>query len=86
MRITINLDPDVGRMLKDVLRDRDVTLNEAINDALRVGLKGASGDRVRFRQRTFSLGAGQTFRLDQALEMATALEDEELIGKMALRR
>ncbi len=86
MRTTITLDPDVEQMLKNVLRERDVTFKEAVNDALRAGLKGATGKRPRFRQRTFSLGAGQPFRWDKALEMASALEDEELMRKMALRK
>jgi hypothetical protein len=86
MRTTITLDPDVEQMLKNVLRGRDVTFKEAVNDALRAGLKGTTSKRTRFRQQTFSLGAGRPFRWDKALEMAAALEDEDLIRKMALRK
>jgi len=86
MRTTITLDPDVEQMLKNVLRERDVTFKEAVNDALRAGLKGTTGKRTLFRQRTFALGTGQGFSWDKALEMASAIEDEELIRKMALRK
>jgi hypothetical protein len=88
MRTTITLDPDVEQMLKKVLRERDVTFKEAVNDALRDGLRGTSsgGKRTRFRQQTFSLGTGQAFRWDKALEMASAIEDEEVIRKMAMRK
>jgi hypothetical protein len=86
MRTTITLDPDVEQMLKSVLRERDVTFKKAVNDALRAGLKGTTGKRTRFRQRTFSLGTGQPFGWDKALDMASALEDEELMRKMALRK
>lgn len=86
MRTTITLDPDVEQLLKDVLREREVTFKEAVNDAIRAGLNGSIGRPTRFRQRTFSLGAGQSFRWDKALEMASALEDEELIRKIALRK
>jgi hypothetical protein len=86
MRTTITLDPDVEQLLKDVLREREVTFKEAVNEAIRAGLKGSIGRPTRFRQRTFSLGPGQSFRWDKALEMASALEDEELIRKMALRK
>jgi hypothetical protein len=86
MRTTITLDPDVEQMLKNVIREQDVTFKEAVNDAIRAGLKGSTGKRPRFRQQTFSLGAGQAFRWDKALEMAAALEGEELIRKMALRK
>ena len=86
MRTTITLDPDVEQLLKNVLRDRDVTFKEAVNEALRAGLKGTTGRRTRFRQRTFSLGTGKAFRWDKALEMASAIEDEEIVRKMALRK
>jgi Arc/MetJ family transcription regulator len=77
MRTTITLDPDVELMLKNVMRERDVTFKYAVNNALRAGLKSASGRPTRFLQQTFSLGAGQAFRWDKALEMASALEDDE---------
>jgi len=84
MRTTITLDPDVEQMLKSVVREREVTFKKAVNDALRAGLKGATGKRTRFRQRTVSLGTGKGFSWDKALAMASAIEDEELIQKMAL--
>lgn len=86
MRTTITLDPDVEQMLKSVLRERDVTFKEAVNEALRAGLKGSTAKRTRFHQRTFALGTGKAFRWDKALEMASAIEDEELTRKMALRK
>ena len=86
MRTTITLDPDVEQLLRGVLRERDVTFKEAVNEALRIGLRGVPRKRTRFRQRTFSLGAGKAFRWDKALEMASAIEDEEIIRKMALRK
>ncbi|MBV8632587.1 MAG: hypothetical protein JOZ83_16795 [Silvibacterium sp.] len=86
MRTTITLDPDVEQLLKNVLRERDVTFKEAVNEALRVGLRAAPRKRTRFRQRTFSLGAGKAFRWDKALDMAAALEDEEIVRKLALRK
>ena len=86
MRTTITLDPDVEQLLKRVLRERDVTFKEAVNEALRAGLKGATGKQTRFRQRTFSLGAGKAYRWEKALEVASSIEDEEIIRKMALRK
>jgi hypothetical protein len=86
MRTTITLDSDVEQLLRNVIRERGISFNDAVNDAIRAGLKGPTGKRARFRQQTFSLGAGQAFRWDKALDMAAALEDEELIRKMALRK
>ena len=86
MRTTITLEADVEQLLRNAMRERDVSFKEAVNDAIRAGLKGSGARRKRFRQQTFSLGTGQAFRWDKALEMAAALEDEELIRKMALRK
>jgi hypothetical protein len=87
MRTTITLDPDVERMLKDVIRERDITFKDAVNEAIRAGLKTSTQKRpTRFRQQTFALGTGEAFRWDKALSMAADLEDEELIRKMTLRK
>jgi hypothetical protein len=56
----------------------------AASGALRTVLGKMSGKRRRFRQRTFSLGVGQPRRFDKALEMAAAIEDEEILRKMAM--
>jgi hypothetical protein len=40
----------------------------------------------RFVQKTYSLGAEQHFRWDKALAAADAIEDEELVRKLALRK
>jgi hypothetical protein len=86
MRTTITLDSDVEQLLKDVVRKRDITFKEAVNDAIRAGLKGPVGKRPRFRQQTFAMGTGQGNQWDKALQMADAIEDEELLRKMALGR
>ena len=86
MRTTITLEADVEQLLRNAMRERDVSFKDAVNDAIRAGLKARGERRKRFRQQTFSLGAGQAFRWDKALGMAAALEDEELIRKMALRK
>jgi hypothetical protein len=86
MRTTVTLDPDVEVMLRAVIREREVTFKDALNDALRAGLRGAVGARKVFCQKTVSLGAEQNFRWEKALETAAALEDEELMRKMALRK
>jgi hypothetical protein len=86
MRTTVTLDLDVEVMLKAVIREREITFKDALNEALRAGLRGSVGARKIFHQKTASLGAEQNFRWDKALEMAAALEDEELMRKMALRK
>ena len=87
MRTTVTLDPDVERILKAAMRDRGVSFKQALNDAIRTGIsKGGSRPRRRFVQKTYSLGPEQHFRWEKALATADAIEDEELIRKLALRK
>jgi hypothetical protein len=87
MRTTVTLDPDVERALKATMRSRGVSFKQALNDAIRTGLlKPGSKPRRRFVQKTYSLGAEQHFRWEKALATADAIEDEEIIRKLALRK
>ena len=42
--------------------------------------------RRSFVQRSYSLGSDQNFRWDKALQVAAAIEDEELSRKFSLRK
>ena len=87
MRTTITLDPDVAKMLKQTVKDRDITFKDAVNEAIRTGLTAPAAKRpARFKQRTFALGTGKGVRWDKALNMAAQLEDEEIVRKVALRK
>ena len=87
MRTTVTLDEDVERVLKATMRDRGVSFKQALNDAIRTGLATpVPRPKRRFVQKTYSLGSEQLFRWDKALAIADAIEDEELIRKLALKR
>jgi hypothetical protein len=87
MRTTVTLDPDVERLVRDRMKQRGVSFKEALNEAIRTGLiRGNSRPSRRFVQKTYSLGAEQNFRWDKALAVADAIEDEELIRKLSLRK
>jgi hypothetical protein len=87
MRTTVTLDPDVERLLKSAARERGVSFKQALNEAIRAGLAPANaGRKRRFVQKTYSLGPEQNFRWDKALAAADAIEDEELIRKVSLRK
>jgi hypothetical protein len=86
-RTTVTLDPDVERMLRDAMRTRGVSFKQALNDAIRAGVREAQPRRSkRFVQRSFHLGAEQYFRWDKALAAAEAMEDEELSRRLPLRK
>lgn len=86
MRTTITLEPDVERLLNEAIHRENLTFKEAVNRAIRIGLAPARKHRLPFKQPVFSLGAEQNFRWDKALETAAALEDEELVRKLAQRK
>ena len=86
MRTTVTLDPDVEALIRTAMRERGLSFKEALNSALRAGLRQSSPRKRPFVQETYALGAEQNFRWDKALAAADATEDEELSRKLALRK
>jgi hypothetical protein len=87
MRTTVTLDPDVERMLRAAIRQRGISFKDALNEAIRTGLsRPKSRVSSKFRQKTFSMGDEQNFRWDKALATAGAIEDEEFVRKLSLRK
>lgn len=86
MRTTVTLDPDVHALIQRVMQQRGISFKEALNSAVRSGLTNPPSKRPRFVQKTYSLGDEQNFRWDKALTAATAIEDEEIGRKLALRK
>ena len=83
----MTLDPDVERLIRDAMRERAISFKEALNEAVRSGLRGKEHKRAhKFAQKTFRMGAEQEFRWDKALAVADAIEDEELNRKLSLRK
>ena len=86
MRTTITLEPDVQALLRAVMKERGVSFKEALNSAVRAGLTQPRQKKRRFVQKSFGMGAEQHFRWDKALEAAAAMEDEEAVRKLSLRK
>jgi hypothetical protein len=88
MRTTVTLDPDVAARLKSVARERGISFKQALNQAVRAGLAegGARRQRRRFRQFTQPMGLRPGVSLDKALQLVAALEDDEVIRKLQLRK
>lgn len=86
MRTTVTLDPDVQAFIRTVMKERGISFKEALNSAVRAGLSQAKQRKHHFVQKSFSLGRDQNFRWDKALETAAAIEDEELVRKLSLRK
>jgi hypothetical protein len=79
----VTLEPDVEALVRDLMRDRGLSFKEAVNHAIRVGL--APRDRAACDTPTRDMGT-PSVPLEKALELAGALEDEELLRKMSLRK
>ena len=79
MRTTVTLDPNPEALLPLRMRERGLSFEVGLNEAVRAGLapEKASG---RFCTPTADLGL-PTVNLDRALILAGELEDEELLRK-----
>jgi hypothetical protein len=83
VRTTITLEPDVHALVRKLMRERGIGFKEAVNVAIRTGLAPAESEPSRTP--TFDLGE-PAIPVDKALQLAGALEDEELVRKLALRK
>ncbi len=86
MRTTVTLEPDVADLISELMKERGMSFREAINSAVRAGLRQSGTRAGSFVQKSFSMGGEQSFRWDKALEAAMAIEDEELGRKISLRK
>jgi len=86
MRTTVTLDPDVAAKLKAVARQRGISFKQALNQAVRAGLGPAHRSVRPFTQQTQAMALRPGVNLDKALQLATALEDEEVVRRLELRK
>ncbi len=85
MRTTVTLDDDVVASLERIQQERRVSFKEAINSTLRVGLAGEREARP-YRLPTYRMGVRPGIDLDRALQLDAALEDEETLRQLELRK
>jgi hypothetical protein len=83
MRTTVTLDPDTEQIVRARMAERGVSFKQALNDAIRDGVP-VQREPVAPPTRTVPLGV-PTVNLDKALQLASELEDEELVRKMRRR-
>ena len=86
MRTTVTLDPDVASKLKAVARERGISFKEALNRAVRAGLGKERRAPRTFTQYSQPMGLRSGFNLDKALQLAGALEDEEIVRRLERRK
>lgn len=89
MRTTLTLDDHLAKELKEVAHRSGKPFKQVVNETLRNGLSAnhAQAARKPFKLETVSLGGPMPgVNLDKALALADAMEDEEIIRKMGLRK
>jgi hypothetical protein len=88
MRTTVRIDDELLRKLKEQAHRESISLTRLLDRTLRAGMqapRGRARRRRRLREQTHSMGAPR-YNLDKALALAGALEDEEVLRKMMLRK
>lgn len=85
MRTTVDLDAALLKRLRLEARRRGVTVKELLATALRRGLEEPVTDARPYRLRPARLGTPR-MDLHKALALADALEDEEIVRDLHLRK
>lgn len=86
MRTTLTLDEDVAEQLKALARRRNLSFKNALNSVLRAGLAAERGGSRPYRAPARPMGLRPGIDLTHALRLAAALDDEEIIRELELRK
>lgn len=81
----MTLDEDVAQQIREQMRERGTGFKETLNELLRRGLR-ARDPADTYETPTFGMGARPDMHLDKALSLAAAIEDEETLRKLELRK
>lgn len=84
MRTTVTLDSDVELKLQALMRARGLTFKEALNSALRTGLD-ITRPAVGVEFAAYDMGE-PAIDLTHAGRLAAAMEDEEIVRRLAAGR
>ena len=88
MRTTVDLDPHLLKRLRAEAHRKGIPFKELLTTILQRGLKDRpEASRARYRCPTYAMGAPlASLNLDKALDIAAALEDQEVVRKLRLRK
>jgi hypothetical protein len=79
VRTTVSPDPDTRLLVERAMRERGLSFKEAINQAIRAGLRERSGDPPSY---TIARALGPArVDLTRALTLAGQLEDEAIVRR-----
>jgi hypothetical protein len=80
----VTLDPDVAALLRQRMKEGGLSFKAALNQAVREGLLKPAPRRYRLK--TFRMGCRAELRPDKAPALAAALEEDEIVRKLILRK
>ena len=86
MRTTVTLDADVIAKLRAHAQKRGISFKQALNQAVRVGLRTGGRPPQPPPAYTQPMGLRPGINLDKALQLAAAFEDEEIVRKLEVRK
>lgn len=88
MRTTVRLDDELLDQLKAQARKENVSLTRLLNRTLKSGLQADIARRRKqpiYREQVHTMGMPRV-ALDKALALAAALEEEEIVRELTLRK
>jgi len=85
MRTTLTLEPDVALKLKRKMAEQKLTLKDAVNQALRVGLAAKDAPaRAPFKVVPFDLGLPPGIDQDKLGQWDDRMEDERIARTLGI--
>jgi hypothetical protein len=81
MRTTVTLEPDVAERLRQIMKERNLTLKEAVDSTLRRGL-GTAVESRPYEVPSHALGLKPGIDSDRIIHFLDDLEDRERLKKM----
>ncbi|MDA2939114.1 DUF2191 domain-containing protein [Acidobacteria bacterium AH-259-A15] len=89
MRTTLTIDDKLAEALKELAYTTNKSFKDVVNETLQAGLttKSRPPRTKPYRVKPVSLGGAQAgVNLDKALQLADAIEDEEIARKIRMRK
>jgi hypothetical protein len=89
MRTTLTVDDNLMQLLREAAFKRGLPLKAIVNRALRAGLEVLENPQQPappYVPTTHAMGQARGVNLDKALAVAAALEDDETVRKLQLRK
>lgn len=87
MRTTVDIETPLLKRLRAEARRRGVSFKDLLQGFIRRGLQERTPSPGPYRTPSFSMGSPEEHvRLDKALALASALEDDEIARELTLRK